>query len=182
MEMGRRWNAENLPKTNWSLANWLWLPQVGLRGFFNISLFKRIIVLHGNAVGGGSITYASVLLVPPDRAWEQGSWVGLNDWKAVMPAHYATAQSMLGVTKNRLLRAGPSLREIGQSHRRGKFLLHHPRGHLFWPGRRCPGHDPRPDPYFSGEFAFGLHRLRRLHGGLPAQRQKYTGQKLSVSG
>jgi cholesterol oxidase len=150
MEMGRRWNAENLPKTNWSLANWLWLPQVGLRGFFNISLFKRIIVLHGNAVGGGSITYASVLLVPPDRAWEQGSWVGLNDWKAVMPAHYATAQSMLGVTKNRLL--GPAdhrLREMA-SHIGVENSFYTTRvGIYFGQEGDAPG-TTRPDPYFSG--------------------------------
>jgi len=31
MEMGRRWTAENLPRTNWSLRRWLGRPELGLR-------------------------------------------------------------------------------------------------------------------------------------------------------
>ena len=58
-------------------------------------------VLHGNAVGGGSITYANTLLQPEDKIWQQGSWAGLHDWQAVMPQHYETAKRMLGVSKNK---------------------------------------------------------------------------------
>lgn len=150
MEMGQRWNAGNLPKTNWSFAKWLWIPQVGLRGFFNISLFKRIIVLHGNAVGGGSITYASVLLVPPDRVWEQGSWANLNDWKAVMPQHYATAQKMLGVTENRILsHADHRLREMARQINVEPSFYATRVGIYFGQPEDAPG-TTRADPYFNG--------------------------------
>lgn len=150
MEMGRRWNADNLPKTNWSFWKWLWVPQAGLRGFFNISLFKRIIVLHGNAVGGGSITYAGVLLVPPDRAWEQGSWAGLNDWKSVMPQHYATAQKMLGVTENRFLsHADHRLREMARQIGVENSYYATRVGIYFGQKDDAPG-TTRADPYFNG--------------------------------
>ncbi|WP_288990134.1 NAD(P)-binding protein, partial [uncultured Cobetia sp.] len=103
MEQGKRWTPNNMPRSNWRLSRWLWRPMLGLRGFFTMSFFRHVIVLHGNAVGGGSITYAQTLLVPPDRVWDNGQWAGLNDWHAVMPAHYATAKQMLGVTTNRII-------------------------------------------------------------------------------
>ena len=106
MEMGRRWTSENLPKTNWQLKDYFWNPVVGLRGFFRMRGFSHVMVVHGNAVGGGSITYANTLLVPPDHIWDDGTWAGLDDWKRVMPAHYATAKRMLGVTSNKIL--GPA--------------------------------------------------------------------------
>ncbi len=88
MEMGRRWTPENLPRTSWSIARWFWRPRLGLRGFFNMRFFRHVTILHGCAVGGGSITYASTLLPPPDKVWSAGSWAGLADWKSEMPRHY----------------------------------------------------------------------------------------------
>src|ERR1035437_6204086 len=84
MEMGRRWNPEDFPKTNWSIRRFIWRPALGLRGFFNISVFRHVLIFHGCAVGGGSITYANTLLVPKDEVWENGSWAGLADWKTEM--------------------------------------------------------------------------------------------------
>ena len=69
MEMGRRWTPDNLPRTSWSLHRWFWRPRLGLRGFFNMRFFRHVTILHGCAVGGGSITYASTLLPPPDKVW-----------------------------------------------------------------------------------------------------------------
>ena len=151
IEMGKRWTPENLPSNNWSLANWLWLPQIGFRGFFNISLFKHVIVLHGNAVGGGSITYANVLLVPPDRVWNQGSWAGLSDWKSVMPQHYATAKRMLGVTTNRQL--GPAdyrLKEMAKTIGVENTFYPTEVGVFFGREGDAPG-TTCPDPFFDGK-------------------------------
>lgn len=106
MEMGRRWKATDFPRTNWVFWRWLWRPKVALRGFFNMTPFRHVMILHGCAVGGGSITYANTLLEPPARVWENGSWTGLAPWKADMPGHYETARRMLGVIENRVL--GPS--------------------------------------------------------------------------
>lgn len=104
--MGCRWSEDNLPRTSWNIRRWLWKPLLGLRGFFNIKLFRHVLVLHGNGVGGGSITYANTLLVPKPSVWRDGSWAGLEDWEQVMPGHYDTAKRMLGVTENRIL--GPA--------------------------------------------------------------------------
>src|SRR5690242_15854526 len=106
MEMGRRWSAENLPPTNWRISRWIWRPNLGLRGFFNIEPFRHVVILHGCAVGGGSITYANTSLQPRDSVWNGGSWAGLAEWQREMPEHYATAVRMLGVTPNRVI--GPA--------------------------------------------------------------------------
>src|SRR6266567_3935850 len=95
MEMGRRWTPENMPHTNWLIWRWIWRPRMALRGFFNIRFFRHALILHGCAVGGGSITYANTLLVPKDSIWGKGSWAGLADWKSEMPRHYDTALRML---------------------------------------------------------------------------------------
>jgi cholesterol oxidase len=99
IEMGRRWSPDNLPHTSWSIHRWFWRPKLGLRGFFNMRFFRHVTILHGCAVGGGSITYACTLLSSPEKVWETGSWTGLANWKAEMPGHYETASRMLGFTK-----------------------------------------------------------------------------------
>lgn len=106
MEMGRRWTPENLPRTSWLIWRWIWRPKIALRGFFNIEPFRHVMILHGCAVGGGSITYANTLLVPREVIWDNGSWAGLAPWKQEMPRHYQTALRMLGVAENRIL--GPA--------------------------------------------------------------------------
>src|SRR5262249_39165194 len=64
IEMGRRWTAADFPRTSWLLSRWIWRPGLALRGFFNMQFFRHVVILHGCAVGGGSITYANTLLVP----------------------------------------------------------------------------------------------------------------------
>jgi cholesterol oxidase len=151
MEMGRRWTPQNLPETNWALSRWIWRPELALRGFFNMRFFRHVIILHGCAVGGGSITYANTLLVPPEKIWSMGSWAGLAGWTSEMPEHYATASRMLGVIKNRilgpadhLLKSAAEAAGVGDSFYRtqvGVFQSEdgEPRG------KTCP------DPYFGGE-------------------------------
>lgn len=151
MEMGRRWSASDFPKTNWKIWRWIWRPGLALRGFFNMQFFRHVVILHGCAVGGGSITYANTLLVPKDTIWENGTWAGLADWKREMPAHYETALKMLGVIENRIL--GPADRilkqvadAVGVGHtfyRTNVAVFQAPEGE--------PGGQTYPDPYFNGE-------------------------------
>ncbi len=103
VEMGKRWTAKDFPKTTWNIWRWLWRPGAKLFGFYNMRPFKHVIVLCGNAVGGGSITYANTMLIPPATVWREGSWKGLAEWEREMPAHYAEAKRMLGVTENQIL-------------------------------------------------------------------------------
>jgi cholesterol oxidase len=151
MEMGRRWRPDNLPRTSWSIHRWFWRPGLALRGFFNMRFFRHITILHGCAVGGGSITYAGTLLRPPDKVWDNGYWAGLADWKAEMPQHYDTASRMLGVTENNIL--GPAdlllkraAQESGVGHtfyRTSVAILQSPEGE--------PRGQTVADPFFGGE-------------------------------
>jgi cholesterol oxidase len=151
LEQGRRWTPEDLPRTNWNLARWVWRPALGLRGFFNMRFFRHVVVLHGCAVGGGSITYGNTLLVPPEHVWQQGSWAGLGEWQKEMPAHYECAKRMLGVTVNR--RLGPvdhRLQEMAKVVGAESTFYPTDVGVFFGPEGATPGtsHD---DPYFGGE-------------------------------
>jgi cholesterol oxidase len=151
MEMGRRWTPRNLPKSSWLLWRWIWRPGLGLRGFFNIDPFRHVLIMHGCAVGGGSITYANTLLAPGDSIWDSGSWAGLADWKAEMPRHFATAARMLGVTENRIL--GPADRILK------RMAEEHGVADTFYPTRVAVFEGPEgeppgtayPDPYFGGK-------------------------------
>ena len=151
MEMGRRWTAENLPRTNWSLHRWFWRPRLALRGFFSMRFFSRVTILHGCAVGGGSITYASTLLRPPDKVWDNGSWRGLAPWSVEMPRHYDTASRMLGVTQNKIL--GPAdhlLKEAATATGAGATFYRTNVG-IFQAAEGEAGGRTYPDPYFNGE-------------------------------
>ncbi|MEO8594210.1 MAG: GMC family oxidoreductase [Candidatus Solibacter sp.] len=150
MEMGRRWTPANLPPTNWLIWRWIWRPGLGLRGFFNIDPFRHVLIMHGCAVGGGSITYANTLLVPQESIWDAGSWAGLAHWKAEMPRHYETATRMLGVQENRIL--GPA------DHILRRAAADHGAGHTYYRTRVAVFEGPEDappgriyaDPYFGG--------------------------------
>ena len=151
MEMGRRWTPETLPRTSWSIHRWFWRPRLGLRGFFNMRYFRHVTILHGCAVGGGSITYASTLLRAPDKVWEMGSWAGLADWKTEMPEHFATASRMLGIIENRIL--GPAdhlLKKSAEASGCG-HTFYRTRVGIFQSVAGEPIRQTYPDPFFGGE-------------------------------
>jgi cholesterol oxidase len=151
IEQGRRWTPDTLPTTNWRLSRWLWAPSLGMHGFFGMRFFRHVVVLHGNAVGGGSITYAQTLLEPPSSVWREGAWAGLEDWERIMPAHYATARRMLGVTTNRRLAAADfRLRDMAQSVGVGGSFYATDVGVFFGEEGDAPG-KTYADPYFGGE-------------------------------
>ncbi len=151
MEMGRRWSAEDYPKTSWSLHRWFWRPKLALRGFFNMRFFRHVTILHGCAVGGGSITYAATLLRPADKIWTSGTWRGLADWTTEMPRFYDAASTMLGVTENRILGPADKLLQraaqnagVGESFYRTTVAI--------FQGREGEaGGTTVADPYFGGK-------------------------------
>jgi len=151
MEMGRRWTPRDLPHTSWSIRRWFWRPKLGLRGFFNMRFFRHVTILHGCAVGGGSITYACTLLASPEKVWESGTWKGLASWKAEMPRHYETAARMLGVTENTILGPADHLLKnaadaVGCGH-----TFYRTKVGIFQPKPGEPGNQSFPDPFFGGE-------------------------------
>ncbi len=93
LEKGKRWATTDFPETNWDLRKWMWMPQVGLRGFFQMSFLKHVTVLHGVGVGGGSLVYANTLPIPKHEFFGASSWANLADWKRELDPHYATASA-----------------------------------------------------------------------------------------
>ena len=112
IERGKRFNDEDFPKSNWNLPKFLWLPKLRLHGFFEMTFMNGLLALHGSGVGGGSLTYANVLMEPSDELFSS-SWQEFADWKTLLAPHYATARKMLGVARNpKLWAADEHLREI----------------------------------------------------------------------
>ena len=151
IEMGKRWTAKDFPKTTWNLWKWVWRPGLKLFGFYDMRPFKHVVILCGNAVGGGSITYANTMLVPPQTVWTEGSWKGLAEWQEDMPGHYATAQRMLGVTRNPILRdADTMLKRMADDQGIGDTFYQTDVAVYFGKEGEEPG-TAHPDPYFDGE-------------------------------
>ena len=92
LEAGKRWRAEDFPKTNWHVRKFLWAPRLGCRGIQRITLLRDVLVLSGAGGGGGSLNYANVLYEPPADVWDDPRWAD------ELAAHYDTARRMLGAT------------------------------------------------------------------------------------
>ncbi|HXX67613.1 MAG TPA: GMC family oxidoreductase [Polyangiaceae bacterium] len=146
-EQGKRFEPKDFARTNWNLRRWMWMPAAGLHGIFKMSLFRHLTVLHGVGVGGGSLTYANTLPLPPDAFFQAPSWAHLADWRTELAVHYATARRMLGATPNPHLTPGDRvLEELGRElGRESHFRPTEVAVYFGEPGRRAP------DPFFGGE-------------------------------
>jgi cholesterol oxidase len=149
LESGRRYEDEDFAKTTWNARRYYWLPRLGLRGIFRMTLFKDVFVVSGSGVGGGSLGYANTLYRPrPGSAfYRDPQWSELEDWETVLERHYDTAERMLGVTTyegegpgDRLLRELATEMGVPETYsttRVGVFF-----------GEEG---ETVPDPYFDGE-------------------------------
>lgn len=146
LEMGRRWGKDDFPRTTWNVRKYLWRPWLGMYGILQMTLVKDAFFLHGAGVGGGSLVYANTLLVPPDEAFRDPRWVGL-DWKAALAPHYATAKRMLGATESAVVvETDRMLKEVAEEMGRGHTWHKATVGVYFGePGKTVP------DPFFGGE-------------------------------
>ncbi len=146
LEMGKRYRAEDFPRTNWTVWKYLWLPRLFCYGIQRLTLLRDALVLSGTGVGGGSLVYANTLLVPPDEVFRDPKWADLADWKTVLAPHYATAQRMLGVVENpKFFESDELLKECAQELGREKSW-HPTRVAVFFgdPDKAVP------DPFFGG--------------------------------
>jgi cholesterol oxidase len=146
LEAGKRWSAEQFPRTNWNARKYFWAPKFGCYGIQNITLLKGVMVLHGSGVGGGSLVYANTLMQPLAEVFRDPAWSGAVDWGRELLPHYETARHMLGVTRNEALMEGEeALRRVSQR-MAGESTFHATDVGVFF-GK--PGVEV-PDPYFSG--------------------------------
>jgi cholesterol oxidase len=100
VERGRRYRDQDFPRTNWNIWKYLWLPSARCFGILELSIFRDLMVLHGSGVGGGSLVYANVLVEPNEALYDAPEWRRLEDWRAALQSHFATARAMLGVAWN----------------------------------------------------------------------------------
>lgn len=158
LERGKRYNAEDFPKTNWNVFKYLWLPAARCFGIMGINFFDDIWILNGSGVGGGSLVYASTHIKPPKAFFEAAEWCDLADWEAELTPYYAVADRMLGTTENpRFWPADHRLYEIAIELGKEDTFKPTPVGIFFGePGKAVP------DPYFGGE---GPERVGCIHCG-----------------
>lgn len=146
LERGKRFRDQDYAKTNWSFWKYLWLPAARCFGILQISPFRDVIALHGCGVGGGSLGYANVMMVPTDELFANPAWKHLADWKTCLMPHYETARRMLGVTRNpRLWASDHLLKDIAVELGTEKSFQS-TEGAIFYgePGMEVP------DPFFEG--------------------------------
>ena len=99
MESGKRWNDEDIPKTNWNLTHFLWQPEMEMYGIQRIEYLDDVLVLSGAGVGGGSHVYGNTLYVPPKRFFDAPEWAGITDWAGELAPYIDQASRMLGVVR-----------------------------------------------------------------------------------
>ncbi|AKF04852.1 GMC oxidoreductase [Sandaracinus amylolyticus] len=147
LEKGKRFSQADFPKTNWDVRRWLWRPEVGLQGIFQMSFLSHVTILHGVGVGGGSLVYANTLPQPKDGFFQNASWAHLADWKKELLPHYATAKRMLGASTNPTVTPGDRiLKSIAKDIGKEKDFHSTEVGVFFG----TPDQEV-PDPYFGGD-------------------------------
>jgi len=99
IEKGKRYSAEDFPKTNWNIRKYLWVPALRFFGFQKLTFKRQASILSGVGVGGGSLVYANTLFYPPDEFFEHPSWEKFNHWKDTLLPFYEKASFMMGRKK-----------------------------------------------------------------------------------
>ncbi len=146
IEKGKRWTANDFPKSNWNLKKYLWLPALRWFGFLRLSFFKEVFILSGVGVGGGSLVYANTHMMPPDAFFNNPVWSGIKNWKAVLAPFYTKARFMLGSERYEKENAEDLvLKEVAEEMGRG-----HTYGRVDHVGVYLGDPKTEIDPYFKG--------------------------------
>ena len=146
LEMGKRWEANDFPKSNWNIRKFLWAPALKAFGIQRINFLNRIMVLGGAGVGGGSLVYANTHMFPPDEFFNNPAWSHLRNWKETLTPFYEKARFMLGSTKYE--KEGPEdlvLKEIAAD--MGQSETYKTVDHV---GVYLGDRKEEKDPYFNG--------------------------------
>jgi cholesterol oxidase len=151
LECGRRFEDEDFAESAWQMRRYFWMPRLGMRGIFRLSVFKDVFIASGNGVGGGSLGYANTLYRAQPAFFTNPQWDGLAEWDRELQPHYDTAERMLGVADYEgITPADQLLKEYGEELGVGDTYKQTRVGIFFGPaGERVD------DPYFGGE---GPHR------------------------
>ncbi len=151
LEKGLRRSDKEYPQTSWKVRDYLWAPLLGLRGPLQMTFTRKVTILHGCGVGGGSQIYANVNLVPADDVFTSAAWTRIrDDWKQRLTPFYSLGMRMLGTAQNPYTNIGDdALREVAQEIGRGKSWETMPVS-IFFPQADAKRNKRVPDPYFAG--------------------------------
>jgi len=153
LEKGRRWKDKDFSNNSWNLKKFLWAPRIGLTGSMQLTFTNKITALGGVGVGGGSLVYANVHLIPKDEVFESEAWTRVHsDWKERLLPFYGLAQRMIGVTKNQYEnKADVALAETARRMGREDTYQTVNTGVLFPENPDDMSGQGRGDPYFAGD-------------------------------
>ncbi len=147
IEKGSWKKSNDFPKTNWNLRKWFWIPAIGFKGIFKLSVFRHLSVISGVGVGGGSLVYANTLPKPKSHFFNSGSWKGLKDWEAELKPYYEIAYKMLGATDTpKLFDADKILENIAKDNKIENFFEPTKVSVFFGEKDKTV-----PDPFFNGK-------------------------------
>ena len=147
LECGRRFEDEDFAESAWQMRRYFWMPRIGMRGIFRLSIFKDVFIASGNGVGGGSLGYANTLYRAQPAFFTNPQWDGLAEWDRELSPHYDTAERMLGVADYEGATAADALlREYGEEIGVGDTYKQTRVGIFFGPAG-----EEVDDPYFGGE-------------------------------
>lgn len=146
IESGKRWHADEYPKSNWNIKKFLWLPTFGCYGIQRMHMLRDVFILAGAGVGGGSLNYANTMYTPPDVFFERETIKRLGGKSKLLP-YYEIAKKMLGVVPNPVQTPQDQLlketaAEIGREHTYTTADVA-----VYFGKEKTPAEDP----YFFGE-------------------------------
>ena len=180
LEKGRRFRAEDFPKTNWNLRRWLWMPAAGLSRPLQDDLpaaTSRCSPAWASAAARSStptpcpISEGRLLhlaVVGPPRRLEERAGAALR---------HGAADARRGAVPDRHLSGSGAARHRRRHRPAGSGSSHaHVAVYFGEPGKTVP------DPYFGGE---GPDRTGCIHCGgcmtrLPLRRQEHARQELPL--
>jgi cholesterol oxidase len=93
LERGKRWNRTDFPRSPGELSHSFW-HEGKSHGFLEYKCFRRVDVIQGCGVGGGSLHYFNVHLRAPARILQQPAWPRPVN-RQVLDPYYALAEDML---------------------------------------------------------------------------------------
>ncbi len=116
LERGRRWQTDEYPRDPGDA--WIWDGNYPHRfnGWVDISFLDDMAVARGAGVGGGSLIYANVSIVPPKQRFDKG-WPSAITFEALQP-YYERVGQMLRVQKvpqNQLTQRHHLMRDAAES-------------------------------------------------------------------
>ena len=153
LERGRQWDKTDFPRSPAEVSKSFWRKGKSL-GFLEYKAFKRIDVVQGCGVGGGSLHYFNVHLRTPAGIFSLPNWPGSIS-REVMDPYYGVAEDMLDSEKLN----PPEGRELPA------------RTQAFMRAAKAAGRDPELVPI--GVYT-GVDRLNP-HSGIPQSACDYSG-------